>query len=119
MNGITTTGGRLNVATAVNSCTVPYYTLSVAPAEQTIIPGLTGRYTVTITPCKAYAGPVTMSASDLPAGVTAKFEPAVAAVNGTPVTSTLTLTVPVSSASSVSKYGHVAGSACALAAGLE
>jgi probable HAF family extracellular repeat protein len=93
MSGITTTGGRLNVASAVNSCTVPYYTLAATPAEATIGLGMTGKYTVTITPFKAFAGAVTMSVADLPAGVTATFQPATVPVNGVVTSSILTLSV--------------------------
>ncbi|HYP12287.1 MAG TPA: S8 family serine peptidase, partial [Bryobacteraceae bacterium] len=93
MSGITTTGGRLNVSRAVNSCTVPYYTLSAAPGELTIPVGGTNRFTVTITPYKAYTGSVTMSVADLPPGVTATFQPAVVAVSGVAKTTILTLTV--------------------------
>lgn len=49
---------------------------------------------VTVAPMAGFVGQATLSASGLPAGVTAAFSPASVTVNTTPVTSKLTLTVP-------------------------
>jgi subtilisin family serine protease len=94
LNGTTVTGARLNVATAVNSCSVPYYTVAAAPPEVTIRPGNTGSYTVALTPFLSYKGAVTMSVTGLPAGVTATFQPAVVNMTGVPQCTILILTVP-------------------------
>jgi probable HAF family extracellular repeat protein len=95
LDGVVITGARLNVSKAIAACTLPYYTLSASPSEVTIPPGQTGRYTITITPFKSYTGAVTMSATGLPAGVTATFEPRVVSMAGAPKTTTLTLTAPL------------------------
>jgi probable HAF family extracellular repeat protein len=58
--------------------------------------GATGKYSVTITPFKAYAGSVAMTVADLPTGVSATFQPATVLVNGVSTSSILTLTVGTS-----------------------
>ena len=105
MSGITTTGGRLNVSTAVNSCTVPYYTLSISPAEQLVPVGTTKQFTVTVTPFRSYKGSVTMSVAELPAGVTAVFQPAVVSITGTaPMTTILSVTAPLTTLPGIHRF---------------
>ena len=63
------------------------YSLSASPASLTITQGGSGSSTITVTPSNGFNGSVSLSASGLPAGVTASFNPA-----STTSTSTLTLT---------------------------
>src|SRR5229473_6459283 len=63
------------------------YSLSASPNSLTIVQGNGGASTITVTPSNGFNGSVSLSASGLPAGVTASFNPA-----STTSTSTLTLT---------------------------
>jgi kumamolisin len=67
--------------------TGPNFTLSANPNSVTIEQGSNGTSTITITPEDGFSGSVTLSASGLPNGVTAGFNP-----NPATTTSTLTLT---------------------------
>jgi uncharacterized membrane protein len=64
------------------------YTLALAPTTLTVQQGASGNTTVNITRTGGFAGTVDLTATGLPAGVTAAFNPAAATAN----TSTLTLT---------------------------
>jgi outer membrane protein assembly factor BamB len=66
--------------------TVPDFALAATPSSQSVVAGKAVAYTVTVTPSGGFAGSVSLSASGLPAGVTASFSPAT-------TTSTSTLTV--------------------------
>ncbi len=73
-----------------------YYSFSVTPATQTIAPGGTAQYTVTIDSINGYAGDVTLTAGAAPGGLippsSASFSPNPATVPaGGQVTSTLTI----------------------------
>ncbi len=59
----------------------------------TVFPGASGSCTVNINPSKGYSGSVTLSASNLPSGVTVTFNP-----NPTTGSSTMTVTVAASAA---------------------
>jgi Divergent InlB B-repeat domain len=92
---ITGTSGSLAHATTltltVNPATPPpNYTLSASPSSVTITRGSSGRSAVTVTPQNGFNGSVSLSASGLPSGVTAAFNPnpTTSATNS----STLTLT---------------------------
>ena len=52
------------------------FTLATAPADVTLYPASAGKSTISIAPVNNFAGPVTLSVSGLPAGVTASFSPA-------------------------------------------
>src|SRR5258707_7360114 len=65
----------------------PTFSLSASPGSLTIVQGATGTSTITITPFNGFNSSVSLSASGLPSGVTASFNP-----SSTPSTSTLTLT---------------------------
>jgi subtilase family serine protease len=82
--------GTLNAANLVNGwpagSATPDFSLS-ATSPVTIVQGGGGPSTVTITPLNGFSGSVTLSASGLPSGVTAAFNP-----NPATTTSTLTLT---------------------------
>jgi FG-GAP repeat/Abnormal spindle-like microcephaly-assoc'd, ASPM-SPD-2-Hydin len=66
---------------------VPPYTLLAAPNSLDVVQGEQGTSTITITPANGFSGNVLFSASALPSGVTAAFNP-----NTATSTSTLTLT---------------------------
>src|SRR5712692_5787613 len=65
----------------------PQFSLSASPTSLSVTQGASGTSTVTVTPQNGFTGTVNLSASGLPTGVTASFNPA-----STTGTSTLTLT---------------------------
>ena len=67
----------------------PPYALSAIPSTLTVVQGGEGTSTITITPANGFNGGVSFSASELPTGVTAAFNP-------NPATSTSTLTLTAS-----------------------
>jgi len=90
---ITGTSGTLShtatVSLTVNAAPAPNFSLSVSPSV-TITQGASGTSTVTVTPQNGFNASVGLSASGLPSGVTAAFNP-------TPATTTSTLTFTASS----------------------
>src|ERR1700682_3395626 len=88
---ITGTSGSLThtptVTLTVNTAPVPDFGLSASPASLTITQSNSGNSTITVSPINGFTGSVSLSASGLPSGVTASFNPAT-----TTSTSTLTLT---------------------------
>ena len=86
---ITGTSGSLTHTTnlPLNLTAGGDYSLSTSPTSVSAVQGAFGTSTVTITPVNSFNGPVALSATGLPAGVTASFSPASATT-----TSTLTLT---------------------------
>jgi Protein of unknown function (DUF1573)/Abnormal spindle-like microcephaly-assoc'd, ASPM-SPD-2-Hydin len=71
-----------------STCTPnPTFTLSANPSSLSIVQGAQATSTITINPLNGFGGSVTLSASNLPSGVTAAFNP-----NPTTTTSTMTLT---------------------------
>lgn len=94
-NGTTYTV-QLEFSNAANNCVLPpaasspNFSLSASPASLSVTQGSSGSSTITITPSGGFTGSVTLSASGLPAGVTAGF--------GTnPATSSSVLTLTASS----------------------
>jgi subtilase family serine protease/acyl-CoA thioesterase FadM len=83
--------GTLNAANLVNNwpgtSSTPNFALSASPASVTIAQGSNGTSTVTVYPEGGFSGSVSLSATGLPSGVSASFNPA-----STAGTSTLTLT---------------------------
>jgi len=73
------------------------YTLSASPSSLTIVQGKSGTSTITVNPTNGFTGSVSLSASGMPAGVTASFNP-----TSTTGTSTLTLTVSSTAATGTS-----------------
>lgn len=68
------------------------FSLNVTPATQTILPGASGSYTVTVTPSNNFTGTVNLSVLNLPAGATATFNPAsIQITDAAPRSSTLTI----------------------------
>lgn len=74
------------------------FTMTIAgPSSQTVVPGSTITYQVTVTPMYgSHAGTVSFAVSGLPAGATATFSPSSIAAKGGPQTITITIkTAPV------------------------
>jgi hypothetical protein len=89
--------GTINAANLVNNWPAPKpnFTLAATPTAVTIMQGTNGTSVVAIIPQGGFSGSVTLSASNLPSGVTAAFNP-----NPSSSNSTLTLT-----ASPTAAYG--------------
>jgi uncharacterized membrane protein len=74
---ITGTDGILtHTASATLVITAPDFSLTAAPATQTVVVGSTASYTATIVALNGYAGTVSFSVSGLPAGASPVFTPA-------------------------------------------
>jgi Abnormal spindle-like microcephaly-assoc'd, ASPM-SPD-2-Hydin len=73
------------------------FSLSANPTSVTITQGSSGTSTITITPSNGFSGSVTLSASGLPSGVTALFNP-----NPATTSSLLTLTASATAATGTS-----------------
>jgi hypothetical protein len=90
---VTGTSGALtrsiSVTFVVNPAVQPSFSISAAPAAQTIRRGRSGTYTVTIARTGGFTGAVALSVSGQGSGVTTSFNPA--SVTGT--SSTLTVSV--------------------------
>ena len=76
------------------SAPAPDFSLSAAPASQTVTAGGGTTYSVSVATSGGFSGSVALSASGLPAGVTAGFSPA-----STTTSSTLTITTSAAVAS--------------------
>ena len=87
------------------------FTIAAAPASLSIVAGASAASTITITPVGGFSATVSLSASGLPAGVTAAFNPSSstrtatvtfsAAASAAPGTSTITITGKSGSISSL------------------
>src|SRR6266478_5169837 len=86
--------GSLSSSTSIPLTVNPAgnYTLSASPGSLTIVQGTSGASTVTVTPLNGFNSSVSLSASGLPSGVTASFNPTSTPSSGTASSSTLTLT---------------------------
>ncbi len=87
---VTGTSGTLVHTTPISLTVVsntPNFSLSASPASVTVVQGATAASTITVTSTGGFTGSVTLSASGMPAGVTAAFNPA-----STTGTSALTFT---------------------------
>jgi len=92
LSGRVVTNGRLNVDRAIRACSAPPtsdFSVSATPASQTVVQGVSATYTATVTPSGGFTGTVTFSATGLPSGATATFNPGSVAASGS---STLTVT---------------------------
>jgi len=76
---VTGTGGGLTrsapIGLTVSDVQTPDFTLSAGPASMAMNRGASGTSTITITRTGGFTGGVTLSASGLPTGVTANFNP--------------------------------------------
>ena len=86
---------QLEFSNAANNCVLPPaasgpdFTIAASPASQSVIAGAGTSYTATVTATGGFTGTVTFSASGLPSGATASFNPT--SVNGSG-TSTMSVT---------------------------
>jgi Stage II sporulation protein len=71
----------------------PDFSVSASPSSQSVIPGASTTYTVTVTASGGFNGTVALSASGLPADATASFNPASVVGSGS---STMTVTTSAS-----------------------
>lgn len=85
---ITGTSGSLQHSTTV-SLVVEDFTIAASPSSQTVTAGNSTNYTATVGSVNGFSGTVTLSASGLPTGASANFNPA--SVNGAG-SSTMTVT---------------------------
>lgn len=81
--GKTSTGGRLNAYKAIKSCATsttpqvpPGFSLAASPLAATLNPGTTATMAIQLTAKGGFAGPVALTITGLPAGVTGVFIPA-------------------------------------------
>jgi Glycoside Hydrolase Family 113 len=90
---VTGTGGGLThtttIALTVNAAATADFSLSASPASVSVAQGASGTSTITITRLNSFASAVSFTASSLPSGVTASFNPATTTTTGT--SSVLTL----------------------------
>ena len=61
--------------------TTPDFNLDISPASANVVPGANAQYTLTLTPLAGFVGTVSLSASGLPSGATANFNPASVNIN--------------------------------------
>ncbi len=91
---ITGTSGSLThtttISLTVTAAAQPSFTLSASPSTLSLTQGTNGTSTITVTPSGGFSGTVALSATGLPSGVTAAFNP-------TSTTSTSVLTFTASS----------------------
>jgi hypothetical protein len=90
---VTGTSGSLTASTTIGLTIGLPFSPSASPAVLTIAQGQAGTYTIAVNDQNGFTGSVTLSASGLPSGVTAKFAP-----NPTTGTSQLTLTASATAA---------------------
>jgi hypothetical protein len=92
------------VSFKMNNCGAnanPDFTLSASPSSVTITQGTSGTSTITVNPINGFNGTVSLSASGLPSGVTASFNPSsttgrstlTLSASGTATTGSATVTV--------------------------
>ncbi|MEO7803026.1 MAG: S8 family serine peptidase [Actinomycetota bacterium] len=67
--------GRINVLKSLQYNAGPDFTISSTPASMSIDRGQSAAYTINVTRVRGFADPVTLSASGLPTGSTASFDP--------------------------------------------
>ena len=97
-------GAYLSTATLTPAAAAPDFSLSASPGSLTVAQGSSGSSTITVAPLNSFSGSVSLSASGLPSGVTASFNPASATT-----TSSLTLTASSTAATGTSTV-TIAGS---------
>src|SRR4029077_12416472 len=90
-------GAYQSTATLTPAATAPDFSLSASPRNLTVAQGSNGSSVITVAPQNGFTGSVSLSASGLPSGVTASFNPASATT-----TSSLTLTASATAATGTS-----------------
>jgi hypothetical protein len=86
-------------APATRTITISDFSLSAAPASQTIVPGTSTSYTVTVAPLNGFTGTVAFSVTGLPSGAAAAFNPASVTTSGS-----TTMSVSTSAATPQGSY---------------
>jgi len=87
-----------------SAVTPPSFTMSSSTMAQTIQPGGSAHYTITVTPQNGtFSSAVTLSASGLPVGATAMFSPPSLTPGSSPATSTLTIQTASTAAAATPK----------------
>jgi hypothetical protein len=81
--------------------TTPDFTLSASPPSQTVNPGNSTTYTVTVTPLNSFSGTVNLTVSGCPSNTTCTLNPASVTL---PPTQTSTLTVQTTSSTPVGTF---------------
>jgi len=96
---ITGTSGTLTQTTTITLVVnpLPDFTLSASPSSQSVAPGASTNYSVTIAAIGGFSGQVTLSMSGQPSGVTPSFAP-------NPATTTSTLSVTTSTSTATGTY---------------
>jgi uncharacterized membrane protein len=94
---ITGVSGSLTHTASVTLVVNGDFGLTGSPASQTVLPGNSTTYGVTINPTGGFAGSVTLSVSGLPTGATGSFSP-------NPATTTSTLSVTTSASTPTGTY---------------
>jgi hypothetical protein len=100
---VTGTSGALThsatTSLVVTAAPVPDFTIGASPGTQTVTAGNSTTYTVTIGALNGFAGTVTLSASGLPTGASASFNPTTVTTSGT---STMTVTTSITTPAATS-----------------
>jgi Domain of unknown function (DUF1929)/PKD domain len=86
-------------APATRTITISDFSLSAAPASQTIVPGTSTSYTATVAPLNGFTGTVAFSVTGLPSGAAAAFNPASVTTSGS-----TTMSVSTSAATPQGSY---------------
>ncbi|MEQ1897873.1 MAG: S8 family peptidase [Vicinamibacterales bacterium] len=97
LTGWVSSGGRLNVNTAIRACSAPPspdFSVSATPASRTVVQGAGTSYTATVTPTGGFSGAVALSASGLPSGASFGFSPASLTSGSSTMTVTTASTTP-------------------------
>ncbi len=84
----------------------PDYIISADPLAATIQAGQSASFKITVTPENGFNQPITFSASGLPNGATATFNPPTVTPNGGPVTTVLTITTTAPSTGALPTHKH-------------
>jgi len=93
----------------------PDFAVSVSPSSQSISTNSpSAAYTVTVTEIYGFTGTVSLSATDLPAGVNASFSPASVDISGSNASSTFTVTMSSKQAMLPSEKNYFPGETSAL-----
>jgi endoglucanase len=99
---ITGSGGTLTrtatVGLTVSDAQTPDFAISASPASLTVNRGASGTSTIAVTRSGGFTGGVTLSASGLPAGVTANFSPSPATGGSSVLTLSVSSAAPLGAA---------------------
>jgi hypothetical protein len=107
-------GSPQTVALSGTGTPLPSFTISSATGAQTVAPGGSANYTLTVTPQNgAFTSSISFSASGIPSSATASFQPAALTPASSPATTTLTIAIPAATTARNNPAWHVAVSVLA------